>query len=151
MRTILSVLLTLVICHLSPTTLIGGTIHVAYHKVNSNGGRNLTVDFNGGMYCPSSGTDCDMVVTTENPDGSYTTEVVYPCGILIHVPVGLVQWIGVEDSGVGSFANMTFLPGEYTLRINSYPTDPAYNSLTVPLNWISADAEGWLHVFVPHP
>ena len=151
MRRILFVFLTSAICHVTPSILIGGIIKEAYPKVNSNGSRNMTTDFNGGMYCPSSGTDCDMVVTTENPDGSYTTDVVYPCGILVHVPVGSVQWIGVEESGFGSFANMTFLPGEYTLQITHSPTDPAYNSLTVSLNGVTADSEGWIHVFVPHP
>lgn len=111
------------------------------------------VDHNGGYYCSQSGTDCDMVIHTQNPDGSYISEVVYPCGILVHSEIGSVDWYQVGSSlqGSGSFAGMTFLPNEYRLEINNYPNDTDYNGLSVPLDGVTADSQGWIHVFIPHP
>lgn len=94
-----------------------------------------------------------MVVTTENPDGSWTTEVVYPCGIIVNANVGIVIWDEINGPGYGtsSFAGKTFYQNEYDFGIEAYPDDESYEGLKVSLAGVTADEQGWIHVFVPHP
>ncbi|GMV53340.1 MAG: hypothetical protein D8M52_07055 [Chlorobi bacterium] len=150
MKKFIGIILLLGITMFSSLETKAGVISVAFYKVG-NGMRNFTEDFYGHYICPDCGTTCDMVIANENADGSIDI-IVNPPGIVVNVPVGVVHWheVGGSRTSTSSFAGMTFMKNEYRLRVNQCQLQE-YIGITVDLDGITADNNGWIHVFVPHP
>lgn len=125
---------------------------VTYTKVTSGGTLQWNVSDGPGWPCFNSGTSCTMEKSDNLTVETVGTQFLPGVGWLLEVPFGAMSFRNVATNatvGVSHTAGYTFVPNQYTVRIDAWPENPGYVGVTIPLNGHVVSSSETITVFVP--
>lgn len=143
-------LVLLVIAAVCLVTAQAEVCEIHFKRVKSGGNREWLDSPS--LMCLAAGATCQRTVVECDPKVTSIVPVIGG-GFLL---TARIQSITLERLGaqtttnvVVSGAGCSFLPNEYTLRIESCSQYPELNGVTVSADGIVADADGRISVFIP--
>lgn len=144
-------LLILIVLPIISAMCFADVVKVRFIKLSTTGNRAWHDDNFGNIDCTIAGSTCIVIVTSSDGNGGTTDDILPPPILLVNVQLPPINATNVVTSQVSSLstANFQFMTGEYNLVIEDYPNRPWYNGVSVSLDGVTSDDNGYIHVAFP--